>query len=175
MNASLRIIAACLGLSLLITYAWWVRVRVWVLRQDLFAIRDDLWDAMRANDQLTNPAYRDLRDGANSLIRLAPFLSVWTIARTILSRDDFRQLLVRDPHIVELDLARLAILRRIVRYLLFESLSGLVILAVTGVFGLSGMVVRRLQQRLGWLIDSKELQTLDQRLSRSGTDSLVHV
>ena len=45
-------------------------------RQELYEIRNDLWDAMRAEGALGHPAYQELRDGINGAIRLAPAIGL---------------------------------------------------------------------------------------------------
>lgn len=73
---------SCLGISLALTYAWWTRYRVIALRQDLFSLRDELWDLMRAEGKLDHPAHRALRDHLNRLILIAPALSP-TVVRAV--------------------------------------------------------------------------------------------
>lgn len=68
--------AGLVGLSFVITYAWWCRFRVWVLRQDLFEIRDRLWDEAMRCGFIDDPAHRDARDAINAMIRFCPRLSV---------------------------------------------------------------------------------------------------
>src|SRR4051812_11981716 len=78
-----RFLLACFGLSLVVSYFLWTWLRLWAYRQDLFAIRDDLWDRMHATGQLDSDEHRDLRDAINALIRLAPYLSLPTVVFAI--------------------------------------------------------------------------------------------
>ena len=56
-------------------YAWpYRRLRVAVYREDLFSIRDELWDYMNKRKSFDDPAYRAMRQLLNGLIRLAPRL-----------------------------------------------------------------------------------------------------
>ena len=57
-------------------YLWWVKVREMRLRQNIFAIRDDLFDAAVANGWLDDPGYRAFRAHLNSLLQFAHHLSV---------------------------------------------------------------------------------------------------
>lgn len=50
------------------------RVAKW--RQELFAVRNDLWDDMRAAGSLDTPAHRKLRDLINYFIRYAPVMNL---------------------------------------------------------------------------------------------------
>ena len=48
-------------------YGWWCHVRVIGLRQDLFDIRDDMWDEARQLDCFDDPAYRNTREHLNRI------------------------------------------------------------------------------------------------------------
>src|SRR6266446_6459148 len=85
MSAEFRLLFWCSALALLVCYAWWSRFRVWVLRQDLFAIRDVVWDAMRAQGMLEDPAHREFREGINAMIRFAPDLTFFTVWRILVT------------------------------------------------------------------------------------------
>lgn len=50
-----------------IAYAWWCHVRVIGLRQDLFDIRDEMWDEARALGCFDDPAYRSAREHLNGV------------------------------------------------------------------------------------------------------------
>ena len=78
MMPELQLIIGTIMLAAVLSYAWWVSLRVWMLRQDLFSIRDDLWDAMKARGLLDDPAHREMRDALNAFIRVAPRFSVLT-------------------------------------------------------------------------------------------------
>ena len=65
--------------SLSVNYAIWSKVRVTFLREDLFRVRDELWDKMRELDSLDHPAHVVHRDFLNSCIRVAHLISVPTI------------------------------------------------------------------------------------------------
>ena len=67
------------ALAALVCYARWSRFRVWVLRQDLFALRDEAWDVMRAGGARNHPAHREFREGVNAMIRFAPDLTLFTV------------------------------------------------------------------------------------------------
>lgn len=63
-------------IGLAISYAWWCRLRVIYLRQDLFKLRDELWLVARRRDRLEDKAYSDARDILNWCIRGASFISL---------------------------------------------------------------------------------------------------
>lgn len=66
----------CFVLSLIVTYAAWVKVRVVLLRQRLFEIRDGLFDEVLLLGALDDPGYRDARTRMNANIRFVPALSI---------------------------------------------------------------------------------------------------
>jgi|AGTN01.1.fsa_nt_gi hypothetical protein len=71
-----QIVAASLFLSCFVLYGWWSSVRVIFLREDLFKIRDALWDAARELGAFDDPEYRWARRSLNSVIHLGDFVSV---------------------------------------------------------------------------------------------------
>src|SRR5205809_877952 len=83
MSPAMELITWTVLLSLVITYAWWAYFRVWILRQDLFEIRDRLWDTAHEKGLLWNPDYLNTRDGINAMIRLAPWLSLPAMFRIL--------------------------------------------------------------------------------------------
>ena len=128
MSAEILLILGCVSLSSFVAYAWWSALRVWFLRQDLFAIRDELWDTMRARGTLDLSAHRECRQSINAMIRVAPFLSPLTVFR--LFTVEVRHV-EPDPATMpdEVLRARERVFRRVTRYLLFESATGLLITA----------------------------------------------
>lgn len=165
MRPEIEIIAGCLILSLVITYAWWIHLRVWFFRQDLFAIRDELWDAVRAKGALDDPAHRDLRDAINSLIRIAPFLSLLTVIKILVDKTEIKPVLAENLNLSEITDAREKVFRRVVRFLLFETFSGWYVVAGAYVFGIAKWLRVSLKRRVEWLVDSREFQTIDRHLS----------
>jgi len=66
--------------SLSITYAWWVRIRVINLRQDIYDIRDRLFDKALALESLSDPAYREAREHLNKVAAIVNRLSLMVLA-----------------------------------------------------------------------------------------------
>ncbi len=132
------LIAGLATTSLALAYANWVRVRVIRLRQDLFEIRDDLFDAAAALCAFDDPAYREYRAGINAMIRFASVLSVPMIvfANTSKERtDDFMR--SEDAELQEaIDHARSRLESLLATYLIHSTLTGWIttalILAVPG-------------------------------------------
>ena len=72
----LTLLAASFVLGAAIAYLWWCHVRVTFLREDLFMIRDRLWDQARQHDMLEDPAYLRAREVLNATIGIAGLFSV---------------------------------------------------------------------------------------------------
>lgn len=175
MNPGLRFVLACSGISLVVTYFWWVKVRVWMFRQDLFRIRDELWDSMVSEGMADDPDYRSFREAINAVIRLAPVLSIVTVLGVVLERDEFRVAIPDHPRLAPLVKARNMVFYRVTRYLLLETLSGLSILALLVAFGLGRSFFRAISRRVEWLIDTHEFQGLDRRLAVTAEGQLLEV
>ena len=155
----------CTLVSLGVTYAIWSSFRVWSFRQDLFQIRDNLWDRMRACDAFSDPAYQEFRAGVNALIRIAPMLSIFTLIKLLLDRDEMHSLLRDSGHIPEIEAARGEIFQRTAQYLLRESLVGLVLTTIALIFGMAGLLKRAVAKRVAWLFDNRIIQALDEHMA----------
>ena len=93
------------------------------LREDLFVIRDELWDRAREEGNLDHESHRQFRDVINSLIRIAPVLTFFTFFRIILVSDSSQEVPLSDQ-LTEVEEARRKVITRLVRYLLRETLVG---------------------------------------------------
>ena len=61
---------AVFALSNAFFYLAWIKVRVTILRQMLFEIRDGLWDTAFKLNRFDDPAYRRSRSHLNNMIRM---------------------------------------------------------------------------------------------------------
>src|SRR5208337_596404 len=129
MRPEIQVVVFSVLLSSALCYAWWVRFRVWMLRQDIFNIRDELWDSMRLSGELDDPSHREMRDALNALIRLAPLLSVLTILE-VLTDETYAAVLTRKDLGVAVQNARHLTVIRVTRYVFFETFSGLLAVIV---------------------------------------------
>lgn len=145
-------------LSLTITYAWWVRLRVWFLRQDLFNIRDVLWQQMHDSGSLGDQSYLEFRDGINSIIRIVPYLSFIVLAR-ILFEDGGTQH-SSGKELVEVVNARKLVVDRLLRYMLQESVVGLAALAIVFVYQCKSLAEIQVAKWISRLIDSSSVRAL---------------
>jgi Fe2+ transport system protein B len=126
MKPEIQLILFSAILSSAIAYAWWVKFRVWMFREDLFAIRDRVWDTMQELGQLDDQEHRRLRAQINSLIRIAPLFSVWTVFSIMLEGVKFDLIEKRcAPDCVQK--AQTEVVQKVTRYLLLNTLSGLLV------------------------------------------------
>lgn len=156
MTDYLPLIVGCLMLGATITYALWTRMRIWFFRQDLFTIRNDLWDNMRAKGVLDNVDHRQLRRCINSLIRSAPHLSISTVAFIVLASKESRRVISPNAP-AEVQHAWDTMSQRIRRYVVFHSLFGLFALAVAEVAMASTLPSRKIMQWIGSFASSREV------------------
>jgi hypothetical protein len=168
MSADQKIIFYSTAISLILTYAWWVHFRVWILRQDLFAIRDRLWDTMRAKGQLESVAHRETRNGINAMIRFAPYLSLVTVAIILTSGVESKCENVELP--AEIVDFRKAVFLRVLRFLVCETLTG-------WLFGAGAIIVfsqhlarTQMQKWISRIFDSIDVR--DMELPTGHTDIL---
>ena len=118
--------------SLAITHAWWARVRIILLRQDLFDLRDELFSVALRLECFDDEAYRDARNHLNSVARIADtisvpllsYLSCGPVPERERPRSDIPELQVA----IEQTLENCAL--RIQRYLLRQTFTGLITLPV---------------------------------------------
>ena len=64
------------SLSLVISYLYWIKIRVIRLRQEIFDKRDDLFDKAAELNAFDDAAYQNARHCLNGLISFVPYLSV---------------------------------------------------------------------------------------------------
>lgn len=77
LDLTLLAAASCL-ICTAIAYAWWCVARVTFLREELFAIRDQLWNTAQRLQAFDDPAYQAARNHLNASIRIAGLLGVPT-------------------------------------------------------------------------------------------------
>lgn len=113
-------------------YAAWIRIRPLRLRQDIYDLRDELFDEALAAGALTDPGYRQLRLQLNSWARSAAMISFPSLVYLLVTLDDDLPTPIPSERpevqaILERTYDRLA--RRLIRYVAFETLPGLIVLA----------------------------------------------
>jgi len=175
MSSAIELVLAMIGMSAVVTYLCWLRFRIWAFRQDLFSIRDRLWGEMLASGMLNDPAHRELRDGINALIRIAPLLSLITMLHILLKRQDIQAVISPQDRPAAVTMARMFVLGRTAQYLIGETLSGWVLICGFTLLGLAGDLKRFLGEKIGWLLDVHAIQDMSLRLPRKPVTDLVEV
>jgi len=116
--------------SLVVTYAWWVKIRIINLRQDIFDIRDGLFDRALHLQALSDPAYRETRDHLNTVASTVHCLSLmvifYSLGRGVLASAEGRFKTENAQLQAAIDDALESSSLRVARYLLRETLMGVV-------------------------------------------------
>lgn len=80
MTWTILIGAGTLMISLALSYAWWIRVRIINFRQDVFDVRDDLFVRAMELHAFEDSAYRATRDHLNKVAASADHATISVIA-----------------------------------------------------------------------------------------------
>lgn len=153
MRPEIQFILASIGLSVILTYAAWLKYRVRVFRQDLFHIRDEAWDYMLAQGELDSPEHREFRTGVNAIIFLAPMLNLAGLFRIWLMVDN-------QPPRERFPWERLSghrdrVAERVYRYVLKETLSGRVFWLMVRTLRATSELHRSFARRVALLFDTR--------------------
>jgi hypothetical protein len=171
-----QFIAGCVLLSLAIGYACWTRIRVWLLREDFFVIRDELWDKARELGALDHPEHRAARHHLNACIRAAHLISVPVLIRFALASEGQKSACPDTPSDDNPELtramehARRRLIKRVGRYLVVERpLSALIYICAMGTW----FVVRTVAARFVNSSAPEELSQVDDAYSKRSPKKLV--
>lgn len=119
----LKITMGSMLIGIALAYAWWSSIRITFFRQDLFEIRDRLWDQARELDALSEPRYVRMREVLNACISAASFLSLPQLVREILTAShSARQITPSERNEVEKIVAEAEnhLVSRVTRYLILD-------------------------------------------------------
>src|SRR5258706_13734181 len=76
--------ATCLSLLAIVLLKYWVEARLDAFRQEMFALRDELFDyAAKGHIKFNDPAYRLLRQVMNGFIRYGHQLTFFRVCVTV--------------------------------------------------------------------------------------------
>lgn len=133
-------VLGCSLMSLGVSYAWWLKVRVIWLRQDIYDLRDELFMESVRLDRVDDAGARAAREHLNTLARISPIISIPLIANAI-QLGVSRECPVPKSSHSDLNTAITTAMeqadRRLARYLLKHTLSGLVIFPTTRFFSMT--------------------------------------
>lgn len=145
-------------LSATLCYAVWVKLRVWMLRQDLFNVRDELWEQMRCDGTLNDPSYQSTRDVINSIIRLAPYLSFVVLARILFEGQPASK--PSSPCLSAVVEARRKIVGRLLKYMLQESLVGVAAVVMAKLYHCKSIAEAQVAKWIDRLFDSRSVREM---------------
>ena len=94
----ITIASAVIGLT--VSYMIWQDYRVWSFREDLFAIRVELWNDMRSKGKLDSEDHREARECINGMLRTAPLLSPLSLAVGLSNGVKKREKNITDPDVL---------------------------------------------------------------------------
>ena len=127
-------------------YAWWCRVRVIDLRQDLFDIRDDMWDDARRLGCFSDPAYRSTREHLNGVATHASSFTFPILAVVMANRPEggYPARPTSERHDVQkiLDRALYRSSNRLTSYIVNESLIGWIVSTISAIALVGGYTKR---------------------------------
>lgn len=118
----LQIAAGAAIIGTAIGYAWWSSIRTTFFREDLFAIRDAMWDSARQLDCLEDPQYQYMRDVLNSCISAASFMSIPQMTHSMLVSASPRVAVKSSRHEVAevVEQAEKQLVLRVTRYIILD-------------------------------------------------------
>jgi hypothetical protein len=149
MMPEMRFLFVCFGVSLILSYVWWCHLRAWILRARLFQIRDQLWDAMRAEGMLDHPAHRQMREVINSLIAAASTLNWIPFLIILVTNKDLRECLMSEPSVPVISRTQNKVGLCVADYLLRMTLTGRLLLMFAVVFNFAADLRRSIAEAAG--------------------------
>jgi len=162
------IFVGMLLISLSLSYAWWVKVRIICLKQDVFDIRDELFDTALELNALDDLAYQQARNHLNNVASTAGILSVPFIL-VALSQDrvpQSREKSLNQDMQNAIDAAITRCAHRIWNYLQFETIMGWFGLTVFSASKLTKLIEHKATQSIeSWLYTSSPEEISEARKS----------
>jgi hypothetical protein len=169
--------AGVLLLGAISTYCWWIYFRVWVFRQDIFEIRDRLWDLANSRGILDDPRHREARETLNAIIRFAPrfSLATWLALDRLPHRE--RRKIVTHPSIPEINKALNDAMNRLDKLIFAQTASGLTYRILGAMLGHKKATIGKSDSQSNdrHIRESMELARLDRDYKRVGVEDLVGV
>ena len=156
-------------ISFVTTHAWWSIVRVVRLRQDVFDIRDHLFDVAHETNTFSDPAYRDARHHLNSIARIAESINLYMLGYLLHANVEHRERPQSDNLVLRkaIDASLEACTERIKNYLLRETFTGLIAMPFTRTIRMTGLVEEQLQKWVRRWLTSSAPESLDRARHRS--------
>ena len=159
MNPYIYLISGMIGLSLLTSYVLWTWAGVWITRQELFAVRDALWDEMRRSGELDDQSHRDCRDRINVMIRIVPMLSVAFVAHVLFRNMGSADVAQNMPASVIKAKRRMAV--AVANHILKYTVTGRIMLIIAWCFNLYEVLGDQMQQWSGRVVCTRDLEAFN--------------
>ena len=163
----LLIFVGMMMISLALSYAWWYKVRVIRLRQDLFDARDALFDSALEMGALDDPAYRAARRHLNAIVQLADAITLPVLA-FVLHRGVSRNEMLNSNNVClqkEIDAALDRCADRLVTYLLRETFTGLIVVPILRLVRIRAVVESQARRWLRRILASDVPETFKHSLA----------
>jgi hypothetical protein len=134
-----ELLLVCIGATIVSSgtaYLCWTYLRIVLLRQQLFEIRDAMWDKARERRGFNDPAYREARSRLNSAIHMVHWITLPVIARAIDAPSPNSSFIKsRDLVLQEaIDEAYSAFANRILHHLMRHTICGLLVLVAAKLY-----------------------------------------
>ncbi len=158
--------ASSFAFGAFVSYAAWCLVRVLFIRQELFAVRDSLWDRARDLDGFNDPAYQQARDHLNAGIKVVPSCSVSLLKYTMKHCRGAAPTRIKsqNPELqAAIDEAYSKSARWFAKYILYWRASGWLFMVSISLKALQDITIRWLQSQA-----PAELAAFDDRLQSRG-------
>lgn len=143
-------------MSLSVSYAWWLHVRIIDLRQDIYDKRDALFDIATELGALDDPAYRQARRHLNHIARTVEFVSFDILVYIGKNAPSVSNLETDNERLRQaIDETMGWCAKRIVNSLLYETFSGWILIARFRLRGIVTALESRLTEKMRqWLASS---------------------
>ena len=144
-------------ISFVTTHAWWSIVRVVRLRQDVFDIRDRLFDVAAKTRTFDDRAYRDARHHLNSVARIADTISLPVLGYLLHANFAQRERSLSNNAVLQraIDVSLEDCTERIRSYLMRETFTGLFVFPLIRTIRMTSVVEELLRRWVrNWLISS---------------------
>lgn len=127
----LIVLGAVCGLCLLIAHHRWEEIRLFLLRQKLFAIRDQLWEAAREQEGFDDPGYIEARERLNVLISSVHRLSIPVLVYSVNRVPPAEQEIARSDLKPHIEVAYKEMGVAVFEYLILHTIMGVSLLAIS--------------------------------------------
>ena len=171
------LIIGMLTVSFALTYAWWCKVRVIRLRQDIFDRRDELFDLAAKLAGHSDPAYKDARRQLNTIASVADTISIpvflYWIYRGERTKREVHQ--HADPQMqAAIDEALMWCAERVARYLLRETLDGVFLMLRFWISGIPQPIKAGISDVIEEWVNSETPRKIESYLSAQGRATGQH-